>query len=94
MIKRLISFGLLGASSQPQDKESVSPETRATRARQQVIQSIEARLNERRTFGEKVSDDVVRMFGNFRFALFNIIFFAAWLDVNMGYFPAIPIIDP
>ena len=94
MIKRLVSFGLLGAPRRPEESDSVSPEAGITRARRQVIQSIEARLNERRTFGERVSDDVVRMFGNFRFALFNLLFFAAWLAVNTGYISAIPVFDP
>ena len=71
-----------------------SQEARQGRTRSKVIRSIETRINERRSFGEKLSDDVVRVFGNFRFALFNLFFFAAWLAVNTGFIPAIPVFDP
>lgn len=94
MIKRLISFGLLRAPHEAPEKESVSPEIGVTRARQQVFESIEARLNARRTFGEKLADSFVRWFGNFRFALFNLFFFVVWVAVNLGYIPGVTPFDP
>lgn len=93
MIVKLAGFNIFGSSGEAADKE-IPQEAKTTRARQRVIHSVEARLNERRTFGEKMADALVRWFGNFRFALLNLFFFASWIGINLGYIPGIQIFDP
>lgn len=94
MFGNLISFNIFRSQPPQPENMEVPQEVKTTRARQQVIESIEARINERRSFSEKLSDGIVRLFGNFRFAIFNLIFFVAWVLVNTGYFPAIEPFDP
>lgn len=95
MIVKLIGQSLFWRSSDRQEKvEPLSDEVITTRERQEVIESIEARLNQRRTPGEKVADAFVRGFGNFRFALLNLAFFSTWMGINLGYIPGIEQFDP
>ncbi|MFY9462232.1 MAG: DUF1003 domain-containing protein [Candidatus Sungiibacteriota bacterium] len=94
MISKLAGFNIFGSQQNEPEKSEVPQEIRTTRARQQVIHAIETRLNERRTFGEKVADALVRWFGNFRFALLNLLFFAGWIGTNLGYVPGVQPFDP
>ena len=94
MISKLAGFNIFGSPQTEPEKSEVPQEVKTTRARQRVIHSVEARLNERRAFGEKVADALVRWFGNFRFALLNLFFFGGWIGVNLGYVPGVDIFDP
>ena len=92
MISKLVGFNIFSSTSEAAEKE-VPQEVKTTRARQRVIHSIEARLNERRTMTEKLADDLVRFLGNFRFALVNLLFFVSWIAINLGYVPGVQAFD-
>ncbi|MDO8560603.1 MAG: DUF1003 domain-containing protein [bacterium] len=96
MITRLIGFGLFGGSlkNQPEKNEIPTEDVKTTRARQEVIESIEARLGARRTFGERFADVLVKLSGNFSFAILHILAFAAWIIINLGFVPDVPAFDP
>ena len=69
MITKLLGQGFFWRSSDRQEKaEPLSEEVKTTRERQEVIESIEARLNQRPTFGGKVADAFVTGIGIYRFA--------------------------
>ena len=83
-------FGGEANKSEPQ----VSSETQLRHVRRQMIQSIKARLNERRTASERLADNVVRWFGSISFVIINVLLFVFWILVNLNFIPDIPVFDP
>lgn len=75
-------------------KQEITPELSTTRSRQQVIESIEARLNEKRTFTEKLADNLVHWFGGISFVILNMAIFVIWILLNTGIIPDIEPFDP
>ncbi|KKU52532.1 MAG: hypothetical protein UX72_C0004G0013 [Parcubacteria group bacterium GW2011_GWA2_47_10] len=63
-------------------------------ARQQVMQSIQSRLNSEKTLAERFADGLVRWFGSFSFGFLHVIVFAIWILINTEHFPNIPVFDP
>ena len=62
--------------------------------RQQIFESIQRRLDDRRTLGEKFADGIVLWFGTFSFCVLHAVFFGVWVSANLGKIQAIPIFDP
>jgi uncharacterized membrane protein len=61
---------------------------------QEIIQSLKARQDEKRTWSEKVADMMTDFFGSMGFLIVNIIWFAIWLIINLGLIPGIAAFDP
>ena len=59
-----------------------------------MAHSIEAKLQKSRSFTERLADDVNRASGSFFFFILNILLFAAWILINSGRLPGLPVIDP
>jgi uncharacterized membrane protein len=59
-----------------------------------IIQSFEARAMKKRTFPEKIADGLTSHFGSVGFLVINLFLFCAWIVVNLGAVPGIPIFDP
>lgn len=62
--------------------------------RQKLIQSIKARLDEQRTFSEKLADNLVHWFGGINFVIINTLIFMGWIILNIHIIPGIPAFDP
>ncbi len=87
---KLINF------NNPPQKETPSqssPEKKLRQERQQVFESIETRINQRRTLVERIADAFVIWFGSIKFVVFNFIFFAVWIAINTGLMPGIKPFD-
>lgn len=59
-----------------------------------VIQSFEAKELKKRSWSVRLADDLTSTFGSISFLTFNILFFAFWILMNIGYLPNLPILDP
>jgi uncharacterized membrane protein len=73
------------------------PETAPAEVAQQNIRTVaelERRMEEKRTFGERVSAPLVRAFGSMPFVVFHLVLFAAWFTVNLGWVPGVHPFDP
>ena len=56
--------------------------------------TMKARADEKSGFAEKLADRLTIAFGSMPFLLLNCLWFALWIVINVGLFPAIPIFDP
>ncbi|MDP1710511.1 MAG: DUF1003 domain-containing protein [candidate division WWE3 bacterium] len=59
-----------------------------------TIEAIEAKIRARRTWLEKLEDNLVATFGTVEFLALNVIFFAAWILINSGTIPRVKPFDP
>lgn len=91
---KFANFNMTDKVSENGEGRKLSKETSITRARQRVIESIEARLNERRTVSEKFSDGLVKLFGSMWFVFLNFVFFIIWILANINLIPGIETFDP
>ena len=60
----------------------------------QIIQSFEARALKKRPPSVKIADTLTSFFGSLGFLFINLIIFTAWILINSGKIPGIPIFDP
>ena len=67
---------------------------RSEQMTEEMLQSIQKRLNERRTMSDKLADFLVWSAGTITFVIIHIILFAAWIMINLDVTPAIKIFDP
>jgi uncharacterized membrane protein len=65
-----------------------------TRSNIQNIADLEAEHLGRRTMSERVGDHLVALAGTGGFALLHVVWFAAWIVVNLGWMPRAPAFDP
>jgi len=59
-----------------------------------ILKSLKARANARRTTAEKCADFVTEHAGSMGFLIANMLWFAAWICINTGLIPAVPVFDP
>jgi uncharacterized membrane protein len=64
------------------------------RKTRQIIRSFEAKSLRKRSLTSKFADYLTSYFGSIGFLVLNLILFIAWVFVNMGKVPGIPIFDP
>ncbi len=62
--------------------------------RHKVIKSFKAKADAKRSPTEKFADLLTAKFGTVTFLALNFIWFAVWIVINTGHFPAIDIFDP
>lgn len=91
---KFANFNMAERISADTENGKLSKETSITRARQRVIESIEARINERRTFSEKFADGLVMWFGSMWFVFLNLAIFIVWIFANVDLIPGIEVFDP
>ena len=60
----------------------------------EIIQSLKARQDEKRTWAEKIADTMTDLFGSIGFLVVNIIWFAIWIVINLGLIPGVAPFDP
>ena len=73
--------------------DSIKPRRRFI-DRRKVVQSIQSKLDERRTLTEKLADNLTRWFGSFWFVALNFFVFVAWIFLNSNIVPGIIPFDP
>jgi len=71
----------------------IGGESRRSRLHRYIVQSIEARLNERMSFGEKIADQLTSRFGTMTFLTLNFLLFAVWILLNANVIPGISPFD-
>lgn len=91
---RFANFDIFRNNAGKNPVSEIPPETDVSRARRRMIQSIELRLNERRTSSEKLADNLTRWFGDVRFLWLNAVFFIFWVIWNAGFIPPLTPFDP
>ena len=64
------------------------------RTTRRVIRSIKAKSDAKRTFAERSTDRLTRIFGSFPFFAANALWFGLWLSINLGWMPGIQPFDP
>lgn len=62
--------------------------------RKKIIKSIKAQSDAKRKPTEVVADWLTKIFGSMTFLLFNVVWFAVWITINMGFIPSIAPFDP
>lgn len=73
--------------------EEASFSQRAGR-RRRTIQSFEAQMRTKRTTVERVADWLTEQFGTMRFMVINVVWFTAWIIINLGAIPGVAPFDP
>ena len=66
---------------------------RSEQVTEEMLQSIQKRLNERRTMSDKLADFLVWSAGTIIFVIIHIFLFAVWITINLDFIPAIKIFD-
>lgn len=59
-----------------------------------IIESFEAKALKKRPFTIRIADWLTSSFGSIAFLLVNLLFFSAWILINTGRVPSIPVFDP
>ncbi|OGE81576.1 MAG: hypothetical protein A3H72_03125 [Candidatus Doudnabacteria bacterium RIFCSPLOWO2_02_FULL_48_8] len=62
--------------------------------REQILRSYKAKADAKRTFAEKLADQMTGSFGSMTFLVLNVIFFTVWLLINTGRIAGAEIFDP
>ena len=62
--------------------------------RRQFYRSFEAQALKQRSFFTQISDDLNNAFGSTTFLIVNILWFTAWIIINLGFIPGIEPFDP
>ena len=75
-------------------RKTVPKQERSDQVREEMLQSIQNRLSERRTRSDKLADILVWSVGTIFFVIFHVILFALWIVINLGLIPSIRIFDP
>ncbi|OGM56108.1 hypothetical protein A3E46_01470 [Candidatus Woesebacteria bacterium RIFCSPHIGHO2_12_FULL_46_16] len=60
----------------------------------QIIESFEAKALKKRPFTIRIADWLTSSFGSIAFLLANLVFFSAWILINTGRVPSVPVFDP
>ena len=76
------------------DKNIEERHERSEQVTEEMLQSIQKRLNERRTMSDKLADFLVWSAGTITFVIIHIVLFAVWIIINLDVIPAIKIFDP
>lgn len=59
-----------------------------------IRRSVKARANEKRVLTERIADTLTLGFGSMPFLLINLAWFFAWIVINLGWIPGLPVFDP
>lgn len=59
-----------------------------------IIRSLKARQDEKRTRAEKMADFMTGLFGSIPFLLLNVVWFVVWFVLNLNVIPGIKPFDP
>ncbi|MFZ4813441.1 MAG: DUF1003 domain-containing protein [Phototrophicaceae bacterium] len=63
-------------------------------ASRQIIRSLKAQQDEKRTRAEKVADFMTALFGNIGFLTLNVVWFVVWIVINLEIIPGVAAFDP
>ena len=75
------------------DEKQIQPQVNTER-RRQFFKSFEAKSLRSRSLLTQISDDLTEICGSTAFLIFHIIFFAAWIILNMEIIPGTVAFDP
>lgn len=64
------------------------------RQNRQIIRSLKAIQDEKRSVAEKIADFVTNLFGSIGFLTLNIVWFAVWMVINLEIIPGVKAFDP
>jgi uncharacterized membrane protein len=80
----------------PERAQTRGPEREASAQVSNIktIAQLEAQELERRSRMERLGDRLVLLLGNWGFAFLHLVCFAAWICINLGLVPGVPIFDP
>lgn len=59
-----------------------------------IIRSLKAKADEKRTIAERTADWMTATFGTITFLGLNVVWFTAWVIVNLGFVPGLAPFDP
>jgi len=59
-----------------------------------MVEIFAARQKRRKTLADSWPDFLTSQFGTIWFLNLNVIFFAAWIVINLGFIPGVPVFDP
>ena len=75
-------------------KKKYAKQERSDQVTQEMLESIQKRLSERRTISDKFADFLVRSAGTITIAVIHIFLFTAWIVINLDMIPGIRVFDP
>lgn len=62
--------------------------------RKLILKSFKAKSDAKRTMAQSLADWMTKTFGTFTFLMFNLMFFAVWILINLNLLPDYPTFDP
>jgi uncharacterized membrane protein len=89
-----ISQELLAMSQNNASQQKNHSVQHKIRAHHEMIKSLKAQQDEKRSFAEKIADVLTSTFGTMGFLILNILWFATWIVINTGLIPNIEPFDP
>ncbi|MDZ4764276.1 MAG: DUF1003 domain-containing protein [Chloroflexota bacterium] len=60
----------------------------------EIIRSLKAEQDEKRSLTEKIADFVTALFGSIGFLVINVVWFAGWIVINLEIIPGVNAFDP
>lgn len=93
MCNSLIFMPIIRPQFKPAKRRDIKQE-RADQVTQEMLESIQKRLSERRTISDKLADFLVKSAGSIAVVIIHIFVFAAWIAINLDVIPGTSIFDP
>jgi uncharacterized membrane protein len=59
-----------------------------------IQRSLKARADAKRSFAERLADQMTVHFGSMIFLIVNTLWFLVWIVINLGLVPGLPVFDP
>lgn len=75
-------------------KRGDAKQKRSDQVTQEMLESIQKRLSERRTMSDRLADFLVRSAGTITVAIIHVFLFTAWIVINLDMIPRILVFDP
>lgn len=75
-------------------KSNAQPQNERPLSSQRVIRSLKAKADAKRTVSEKMADWLTSSSGSMTFLFMNVLWFAAWIIINLDFIPGIKSFDP
>jgi uncharacterized membrane protein len=71
-----------------------APDQQQTSRRREMIRSLKAQADAKRTWGDRLADRITTLTGSMPFLLTNLAWFIIWITINLGLIPGIEPFDP
>lgn len=84
----------MASKTSPKQKQTEAQLEKSENSSRRLARSLKVEFDSRRSFLERIADQLTTTFGTMGFLVLNLIWFAIWIPINLGLIPGIQPFDP